>query len=179
MFSDLFESVVWVDQQVVELVLSLRHPVLTKLMTSVTGLGSAAAAAVFLGVCYLAGWEDELYASAIALAVTGLVVGALMFTIQRPFPPGPVCMTDGGGGVTSSFPSGHAAAVTVYALTARHSAVLPSRTVAAFAGVIAVSRVYLGTHYFSDTVAGVLIGVGAFYLALRLRERLDVGRFGY
>jgi undecaprenyl-diphosphatase len=178
-FSGVFEFVVWVDQQVVELVLALRHPVLTKVLTSVTGLGSAAAAAVFLGICYLADWDDELYTSAIALAVTGLVVGVLMLTIQRPFPPGPVCMTDGGGSVTSSFPSGHAAAVTIYALTAHRSTVLPSRVVGGLAGMIAISRVYLGTHYFSDTVAGVLIGIGAFYVAVRLRQRLSFDQFGY
>lgn len=169
--SDLLESLIWLDYRIAEFVVAARDPMLTKLMTSVTGLGSAAAAAVFLGICYVAGWEDELYTSALALALTGLVVGAMMLTIQRPFPPGPVCLT-GGESVTSSFPSGHAAAVTIYALTARQSSALPTGAVAALAGLIAVSRVYLGTHFFSDTVAGVLIGVGAFFVARWLRERL-------
>lgn len=168
-FSGVVDFIIWLDHQVVELILALRHPLLTKLMTSVTGLGSAAAALVFLGICYLAGWKEELYSSGIALAVTGLVVGILMLTIQRPFPPGPVCITESGGTVTSSFPSGHAAAVTVYAMAARRSSVLPFRVVALLAGVIAISRIYLGTHYFSDTVVGILIGIGAFYIAVRLR----------
>jgi len=169
-FSDLLEFVSWLDHQVVELILSLRHPVLTKLMTSVTGLGSATAALVFLGICYLADWEEELYTSALALAITGIVVGTLMTTIQRPFPPGPVCMTGGTDTVATSFPSGHAAAVTVYAMAARESSVLPFGVVSILAGTIALSRIYLGTHYFSDTVGGVLIGVGAFYAATRLRR---------
>ena len=147
-FSDVLAFIIWLDHQVVELVLALRHPVLTKLMTSVTGLGSATAALVFLGVCYLADWDEELYSGVLALAVTGVVVGMLMLTIQRPFPPGPVCMTGSDGTVTSSFPSGHAAAVTVYAMTARQSSVLPFRVVAVLAGVIAISRVYLGSLYF-------------------------------
>jgi len=170
-FSDALAFVIWLDNQVVELVLSVRHPVLTKVMTSVTGLGSATAALVFLGVCYLADWDDELYTSALALTLTGIVVGTMMTTIQRPFPPDPVCMTGGADTVATSFPSGHAAAVTVYAMTARRSSVLPFSIVSALAGVIAISRVYLGTHYFSDTLAGVLIGVGAFYIARRLLRR--------
>ena len=142
-------------------------------MTSVTGLGSATAALVFLGVCHLAGWDDELWSAGVALALTGVVVGTLMATIQRPFPPDPVCLTDGADTVATSFPSGHAAAVTVYAMTARRSAVLPFGIVAVLAGLIAVSRVYLGTHYASDTIVGVLIGIGAFLVAVELRKRFD------
>jgi undecaprenyl-diphosphatase len=173
MLADVLAFILWLDEQAVALVLSARDPLLTKVMTSVTGLGSATAALVFLGVCYFAGWDDELYTSALALALTGVVVGTLMATIQRPFPPDPVCMTASTDTVATSFPSGHAAAVTVYAMTARRSSVLPFGIVAALAGAISVSRIYLGTHYLSDTVVGVLIGIGAFYLAVQLRRRID------
>lgn len=168
--SGVLDFVTRVDNQVVDIVLSLRHPLVTKVMTSVTGLGSATAALVFLGVCYLAGWDDELYTSAIALAITGICVATLWATVQRPLPPGPVCMTGEASSVAASFPSGHAGAVTVYAMTARESSVLPFGVVALLAATIALSRIYLGTHYFSDTVAGVLLGVGAFYGATRLRH---------
>lgn len=173
---DVLAPIIRLDQQVVELVLSLRDPLLTKLMASVTGLGSATAALVFLGVCYLADWEEELYTSGLALAITGVVVGTLMTTIQRPFPPDPVCMTGGADTVATSFPSGHAAAVAVYAMTAHDSSVLPFGVVSVLAGAVALSRIYLGTHYFSDTVIGVLIGVGAFYAAVRLRQRTSVAQ---
>ena len=173
LLAELLAFVVWLDQQAVELTLAVRGPLVTKVMTSVTGLGSATAALVFLGVCHLAGWDDELWSAGVALAVTGVVVGKLMATIQRPFPPDPVCLTDGADTVATSFPSGHAAAVTVYAMTARRSAVLPFGIVAVLAGLIAVSRVYLGTHYASDTIVGVLIGIGAFLVAVELRKRFD------
>jgi undecaprenyl-diphosphatase len=83
-------------------------------------------------------------------------------------------MTDGAETVATSFPSGHAAAVTVYAMTARRSDELPFAPVAVLAATIAVSRVYLGTHFFSDTIAGVLIGVAAFAAAVHVRGRFDL-----
>ncbi|MDL5363338.1 phosphatase PAP2 family protein [Halalkalicoccus sp. NIPERK01] len=172
--AELLEFVVWIDHRIVELTLAVRTPLLTEAMTSVTGLGSATAALVFLGICYLAGWTDELRSATLALALAGVVVGTMMWTIQRPFPPGPVCVTGGAETVTSSLPSGHAAAGAIYAMTARRSSVLPFGAVAVLAVAIAVSRIYLGTHYFSDTLVGVGIGVGTFALAVWLHERLDL-----
>lgn len=172
--AELLEVVVWLDHRAVEVTLATRHPFVTKAMTSVTGLGSATAALVFLGVCRLAGWTDELRSAAIALALAGVTVLTLMWTIQRPFPPEPVCITGGAATVATSFPSGHAAAVAVYAMTARRSTALPFAPVAVLAAAVAVSRVYLGTHYASDTLAGVVIGIGAFALALWLRSRFDL-----
>nr|WP_276272900.1 phosphatase PAP2 family protein [Halomicroarcula sp. GDY20] len=167
------DAVVALDRAALEVTLAARHPAVTKVMTSVTGLGSATAALVFLGLARLAGWRRELRATAASLAIAGVVVGSLMLLVQRPFPPQPVCLTDGGG-LAHSFPSGHAAAVTVYALVARESPTLPFAPVAGLAALIAVSRVYLGTHYLSDTLVGVGIGVGAFVAGTALLRRVDV-----
>jgi undecaprenyl-diphosphatase len=170
--TDLLRTVFAVDAAVMELLVSIRHPLLTKVMTSVTGLGSATAAIVFLGIFYLAGWRRELAVGAVALAASGLVVPALMYLVQRPFPADPVCLTDGSGMTPHSFPSGHAAAVTVFALVSRSSENLPFRAVTALAATVAVSRIYLGTHFLSDTVAGILIGAVAFALGRTLAPRL-------
>jgi len=173
--ADALELVVALDMRVVDLVLALRHPVLTKLMTSVTGLGSAVAAAVFVGVAAAAGWTRELRVAGVALLLTAVVVATLMALVSRPFPPQPVCTTAGGGVGANSFPSGHAAAVTVYALVARESRELPFGVVGAFAVLVAASRVYLGTHYASDTVVGVGIGIAAVLVARRLLGTERVG----
>lgn len=156
------------DLRIVELIAELRNPLLTKVMNSVTGLGSVTAGLVLLGLLYLAGWKREFRVTLVGLAISGLLVGTLMFAVQRPYPPQPVCQTGGAGTVAHSFPSGHAAAVAVYAVVARRSEHLPFAPTAVLALTIAISRVYLGTHYFSDTVVGVLIGVGAALLAERL-----------
>jgi len=173
LIAEFIESVVSIDNRIMEFVIELRTPILTKMLTSVTGLGSSMAACVLLGLFHLAGWREEVVSTAVALALTGLVVGTLMFTIERPFPPQPVCMTGDSETVTSSFPSGHAASVTVFAMTARRSERLPFATVAALATAISFSRFYLGTHYPSDTVVGVLIGVGTFLVGVRIVKRLE------
>lgn len=163
------------DTLVVDFVVELRHPLVTKVMTSVTGLGSATAALVFLGICHTANWRREFRTALVALTLAGAVVGFLMFTVQRPFPPQSVCMTDGMP-VARSFPSGHAAAVTVFAATTRRSEELSFGVVAAVAAAVAVSRVYLGTHSVSDTVVGVLVGVVSVLLARWLLDRFDAAR---
>ncbi len=171
--AELLDGIAAVDAATYGLLVELRGPLATKFMTSVTGLGSASAAVVFLALFYLAGWRRELAVAAVALAVLGPVVPALMGAVRRPFPPRPVCMTGESGLAPHSFPSGHAAAMTVFALVSRRSGNLPFGPVAALAAVVSVSRIYLGTHYLSDTVAGVLLGVAAFALALAVIQRVE------
>lgn len=166
----LLEYVIWVDTQTMDLVVAVRIPILTKLMNSVTGLGSASAALVFFGLSYRAGWRREVRVSVLALVVSGLVVGTLMLTVQRAYPGQPVCLTGGAETIAHSFPSGHAAIVAVYATVARYSDQFQFAFVSPVALLIAVSRIYLGTHYLSDTVIGVLIGVGSVLFARRLLE---------
>jgi undecaprenyl-diphosphatase len=168
------DVVLAVDAATVDLVLAVRHPVLTKLMTSVTGLGSATAAAVVVSLFHLAGWRRETVVAGVAFLVSGLVVVSLMTAVQRPFPPGPVCVTDGSGLAPHSFPSGHAAVAAVHAVVARRSPNLPFWPVAGLAVVVVVSRVYLGTHYLSDTAFGVAVGVASALFARRLVRRLSL-----
>ena len=158
--------IVGFDQLAADLLVSIRDPAITKVMNSVTGLGSATAAAVVVGLFYLADWHEEVATSVLALGLTGPVVLTLMGLVQRPFPANPVCVTSGEM-VAHSFPSGHAAGVTVFALLAACSDRLPLAPTAVLAALIAVSRIYLGTHYLSDTVAGVAIGAGAFLTVTR------------
>jgi undecaprenyl-diphosphatase len=171
---ELVDAVVRFDTATMDAIVELRGPILTKVLTSVTGLGSATAALVFVGLFALAGWDEEATQALAMLAVAGLVVGTLMVTVQRAFPARPVCLTDGAETVAHSFPSGHAAAVTGFAMVARDSETLPFGPAAALAAVIAFSRVYLGTHYLSDTLVGVAIGIGAFLLADSLLARVDL-----
>ncbi|MFC7187524.1 phosphatase PAP2 family protein [Halorubrum yunnanense] len=164
--------VYWIDRLGVEFVDAVRTSLLTVMMTSMTGLGSVTAGIVFVGLFYLAGWREEFAKSVVALSLLGVVVWGLMSLVERPFPPNPICITESDTGVTSSFPSGHAAAVTAYAMIARDSDVLPFAVTAGFAGLISFSRVYLGTHYLSDTLFGIGLGVVAVLFAEWLLDRV-------
>ena len=164
--ADLLAVVTGIDHLAADLLVAIRDPAITKVMNSVTGLGSATAAAVIVGLFYLAGWHEEVATSVLALGLTGPVVLTLMGVVQRPFPPNPVCVTSGEM-VAHSFPSGHAAGVTVFALLAARSPQLPFAPTAVLATLVAVSRMYLGTHYLSDTLVGIAIGALGFVAATR------------
>ena len=58
----------------------------------------------------------------------------------------------------SSFPSGHASAITVLAMVVSRRHRRHGPWMWALAAWIAVSRVFLGAHYPSDVVAGMLLG---------------------
>jgi membrane-associated phospholipid phosphatase len=96
-----------------------------------------------------------------AVAETALTATKAYFDRTRP--PLPLVLPLNG----SSFPSGHAVATASIAvalvLALQHAG--PQRRkwevlAAAAAFVMALSRVYLNAHWFSDTVAGVLLGTG-------------------
>jgi membrane-associated phospholipid phosphatase len=105
----------------------------------------------------------------------------------RPRPPNPLVGTSG-----FSFPSGHAVATAASAialvlvlLPAGHHRRQWEVYAALFSFAMAMSRVYLNAHWFSDVVAGTLLGAGIALtmaglvtevrdVAMRRRERLAV-----
>ncbi|WP_435073476.1 phosphatase PAP2 family protein [Halorubrum sp. HHNYT27] len=170
--SAILSAIRGVDRLTAEFVAAIRSPFLTETMTSMTGLGSVTAGVVIVGLFYLAGWREEFVKSVVALSLLGVVVWALMSLVERPFPPNPVCVTEGDAGTTSSFPSGHSAAVAAYAAIAWGSDELPFAIAAGFAGLISFSRIYLGTHYLSDTLFGIGLGVVAVLFAEWVLDRV-------
>jgi membrane-associated phospholipid phosphatase len=117
------------------------------------------AAAIVLGVKrrYL-----QLVAFALAVAPSEEVIGTLKNAFHRTRDPGSLIGTTG-----YSFPSGHAIAAAVTAVGLVLVLLPPGRArwqwefrAIGFAFVMALSRVYLQAHWFSDVVAGGLLGGG-------------------
>ena len=120
--------------------------------------------------------------------VAELVLAGAKAFFHRGRPPDPLVDVVG-----FSFPSGHAvaAAATAVALVLVLMPAGPERrrwelAAVAFAFVMALSRVYLQAHWFSDVVAGVLLGAGVALgsaglvteirdIALRRRARASTG----
>ena len=118
-----------------------------------------AVVAIYLGLrrrwAALAGWLLTW-----AAAETALSLAKAWFARSRP--PAPLVVTSG-----FSFPSGHAVATAsiAVALVLVAMAAGPRRrkwevVAASAAFLMALSRVYLNAHWFSDVVAGVLLGTG-------------------
>ena len=110
-------------------------------------------------------WHLAAFAAAVVLSE--ILIGLLKGVYDRARPPGSLVATTG-----ASFPSGHSVAATVTVVAAVIALVPPgSRRVAwgtaaaAFSVLMALSRAYLGAHWLSDALAGVLLGASCALLA--------------
>jgi membrane-associated phospholipid phosphatase len=120
-------------------------------------------------------WHFAAFVSAIV--VSEIAIGTLKALYDRPRALGSLVETSG-----ASFPSGHAVAASVTAVAAVIALVPegPRRyrwgaVAVAFSSLMALSRAYLGAHWLSDAVAGVLLGtsiaLGTALVTHRVRER--------
>jgi undecaprenyl-diphosphatase len=110
-------------------------------------------------------WHLAAFAAAVVLSE--VLIGTLKGSYDRVRPPGSLVATSG-----ASFPSGHSVAATVTVVAAVIALVPPGRArvawgaaAAAFSVLMALSRAYLGAHWLSDAIAGVLLGTSCALLA--------------
>jgi len=164
----------------------------TKLLTAaaveLTYLGTGTVVLAIVGVAALFLWHTEHKHSARLLlaAVAGniLLNGALKLVFHRPRPSVFEWQTVA---VSSSFPSGHAMSATVcYGTVAylvarlqkhRWSRVLTLTGAVVLILLICVTRLYLGVHYPSDVLAGMLVGLAwASFCMATLEASLVIAR---
>ena len=101
------------------------------------------------------------------MVLSEILIGLLKGVYDRARPPGSLVATSG-----ASFPSGHSVAATVTVVAAVIALVPPGprrvawgTAAAAFSVLMALSRAYLGAHWLSDALAGVLLGASCALLA--------------
>ncbi|HEY7429932.1 MAG TPA: phosphatase PAP2 family protein [Streptosporangiaceae bacterium] len=118
-------------------------------------------------------WHLAAFAAAIGLSE--VLIGALKGIYDRPRPPASLVATSG-----AAFPSGHAIAASVTVVAAVFALVPAGRrrcwcAVAAvvFSILMGLSRAYLGAHWLSDAVAGVLLGTSCALVATLLTGALQ------
>jgi membrane-associated phospholipid phosphatase len=104
-----------------------------------------------------------------AQAINGLFTSALKFVINRPRPfvTYPNDIEKHGSAGSYSFPSGHtsmafAAATTLSLQYPKWYVIVPAY---AWSSTVAFSRMYLGVHYPSDVLGGIILGSGTALLS--------------
>ena len=158
------------DDAVLRWILPHRDPALDAIMLEITSLGTASVVTMVVGVAALFLWLNKHKHSAVLLFVStfgGVILNNLLklgFSRQRPdIIPWEAKAT------FYSFPSGHAMSATVVYSTVAYLAARLQRTHAARVSIMFIaafiifiicgSRVYLGVHYPSDVIAGVIVGL--------------------
>jgi undecaprenyl-diphosphatase len=148
-----------------------RSPLLTIIFSNLTALGSTTLIFLHTLVAFalLLSTRDKAGAYQLGAASLGssILTQATKGFVDRPRPTAIPALAEAFG---SSYPSGHALSaaamyVTITILACRHLPQLRQRRMLrAMAAVIiiaiAVSRLYLGVHYATDIVSGMLLGTG-------------------
>jgi len=157
------------DRHVTAWVVDRRTPALDTTMRALTWIGSWVGVAVTGGVLLALTTTKRLRTAALAVFAVAwageyAMVNLVKHAVDRPRPPEVLRLVPVH---SSSFPSGHAANVTLVAVTATVVAFVLSRrrpvraVTAAVAcltvAVVGFSRVELGVHWTTDVLAGVLV----------------------
>jgi undecaprenyl-diphosphatase len=163
-------STTGIDDSTMRFMASHQVPWISNLMVEVTMLGTGIVVAMIVAVSALFLWLYSYRNSATLLLVTTLGGLLLNNVLKLGFDrPRPQFFEWGTQVMSSSFPSGHAmSAAIVYPTIAylaarlqktRLARVLTLLAAAILVALISASRLYLGVHYPSDVVAGVIVGL--------------------
>ena len=174
----------WLDETILLGLARLRNPVLNRAVIDVSALGSTTVAILVALVAFGILWmsRNRIGAARIVTATGGAVIWIEVTkrVFGRPRPTVVPYLVEFTG---LSFPSGHALMatatyVTLAALTCSYLLQRSRRigiwiTGWTIVGLVAISRVYLGVHYPTDVVGGVLLGSLWFYLTSFAYRRLN------
>lgn len=118
-------------------------------------------------------WQLAAFVAAIVLSE--ILLGLLKEIYGRARPPDSLVATSG-----TSFPSGHAVAASVTAVAAVIALVPAGRwrywcamAAVAFSILMGLSRAYLGAHWLSDVVAGILLGTSCALLTALVVDQIQ------
>jgi len=159
--------------------LDVRAAGLTTVVVALTTIGSTAAMAVVAAAVSLALWLRRMRVDALFLAATAagasIVFRLLKSVLDRPRPPEVDRLVNE---TNESLPSGHATMsvavlgallVLVWGWCGVRARAWLVAAVVVWVGAVGASRLYLGVHWFSDVLAGWL--VGAAWLAVCVAGR--------
>ncbi|MGB5533820.1 MAG: phosphatase PAP2 family protein, partial [Acidimicrobiia bacterium] len=171
-----------VDDRVYELAVDLESSIVVALAKGLDFIGSTwvtAPVMILVGVflAFRRRWEALAFWF-LAMVGSQLLIGPMKNLYERARPPFPLVETSG-----FSFPSGHAVAGAAIAVSLV-IVLVPAGTkrrnlemlAAAFAVVMALSRVYLRAHWLSDALGGAALGAAVAIGAALLVHRIEAMR---
>jgi len=137
------------------------------LMFMVTQLGSLPVVVSIALICLLS--PQPTIASAgrdltIVLILTQIIVHFLKWLTSRPRPFSILDINSRISAPGFSFPSGHTCAAFAVALSLRSVVPIPADLLVSLAALVGISRIYLGAHYPSDVLAGILIAFSVYWV---------------
>ncbi|MBE7019170.1 MAG: phosphatase PAP2 family protein [Ruminococcaceae bacterium] len=155
---------------------SIRTPALNTLMEAVTALGEDTILIVLIAVWYFMVQKEGAYRlcflTICSLGINGILKN--LFHIPRPFHTGKVTCVRPETATGYSFPSGHTQNISTW--TTALARLLRKRWLLITAIIVSVaigcSRMYLGAHYPSDVIVGLILGISIGILGSALYEKL-------
>ncbi|MFB6075623.1 MAG: phosphatase PAP2 family protein [Candidatus Aenigmatarchaeota archaeon] len=154
------------DQQIVELFASLRNPILTYFMKDVSFLGSSVFIfLLIIGFYVFKKRHTDSWKLSIAFFLSVISSIGLKYIFARPRPELAIY-----SGIFYAFPSTHA--TLGFSIAYVLCDIYKHKSKAKFyfysiAILIAISRVYLGVHYFTDVLFGSLLGILIGFLVVK------------
>ena len=184
------QKTLWLDNSIIQFTIGLRAPFWTKIMIAISLYGDKIALALAALLVIFTAYKKRFRQSGTLLFTIAI---PLLFTyffkniIQRPRPNILYRLVTESG---FSFPSQHATvAFTIYPILAiwlwHNTTINKILKVCLIFGlgllaiIIGISRLYLGVHYFSDILAGVVIGISMAWLYYTLQSSNNIINASY
>lgn len=167
----MFETITQFDAAVWQLMQAHQYPVLVKFFSLFTELGNPLLWIIIAAVLYWKGRESHAFWLSFGILLNSAIVGGIKEVAGRGRPLGGEqgALSFLNDSANDSFPSGHASTAAVGWYFLKQKGAAATQLVGwALVLLVAFSRVYLGAHFVSDVVVGLIIGimVGKFCFAL-------------